>query len=245
MIHYDGVMTYHNPDTVKKMQSSKGFTLVELLVVIAIIVTLAAALIIGVRGAMLKAQKTQCLNTMRSVTTGLTAFTFEYGKPPIPESKALPGQEVDTIFGDPGGLYKNDYIVAVLEGTDRRFTFGGEVWDVARVNPKLETYTTFERSPMKKNGVYEVEGDANSGQLYDPWQKTILIAINVPPYAVDSADGLRDKLMHTWGLAEYADTKPREEQFIIWSYGKDGVKGTAGKAVNQNTYKGSDDVISW
>jgi prepilin-type N-terminal cleavage/methylation domain-containing protein len=241
MIHYAGVMTYNNPNTARRIQSSKGFTLVELLVVIAIIVTLAAALIMGVRGAMLKAQKTQCLNTMRSVTTGLTAFSFDYGRPPIP-TNAPPA---DIVFGKQGGSYRNDYIVAVLEGTEKSFNFEGVVWDVNLVNPKLEPYTQFERSPTKKNGVYELEGDPNSGLLYDPWQKTIMIGINVPPYVEDSAQGVRDKLMFTDGLADYPDTKPREEQFIIWSYGKDGVKGSAGKAVTNNPYKGSDDVISW
>lgn len=113
------------------------------------------------------------------------------------------------------------------------------------MNPNFEEYIIFTRSPDKKNGVFEKEGDPLDGQLYDAWGRTLMIALNVPPYSTDKNNGLNDQWLDTTDLATYSDTFPREESFVTWSYGRDGVKGTAGKAQGSNPYRGSDDVISW
>ncbi len=52
--------------------------------------------------------------------------------------------------------------------------------------------------------------------------------------------------MHTWGLAEYTETKPKEQAYVLWSYGKDKKKGKNAPSVNSVvSLQNSDDVVSW
>jgi hypothetical protein len=52
--------------------------------------------------------------------------------------------------------------------------------------------------------------------------------------------------LDTLGLAVYSDTKPRNESYVIWTYGKDGKKGSEeSKGKKLPPYRGSDDVVSW
>jgi prepilin-type N-terminal cleavage/methylation domain-containing protein len=225
-----------------------GFTLVELLVVIAIILVLTTLIVAGVKRAMLGAQKTQTMNLMRSVNIGLTAFHTEYSKPPLPDQVIAAG--TDIVLGERGGGYSNAYIVAVLEGlgpddTAVRFNFAGGEWQVNAVNKKLEAYFTFPRVQEKKNGAYDRRGDASELELFDAWGNTLMIALNVPPFQTDSQQGVRDRLCYTNTLADYSDTAPREENHVIWSYGKDGAKGNASDQGGSPSFRGSDDVISW
>lgn len=225
-----------------------GFTLVELLIVIAIILVLSALTITGVKKAMLGAQKTQTQNLIRSVNIGLSAFHTEYGKPPLPDLVIAAG--TDIVLGERGGAFSNAYIVAVLEGlgpddTGVRFNFAGGEWQVNTVNKKLESYFTFPRVQQKKNGAYDQVGDASELELFDSWGNTLMIALNVPPFQVESQQGVRDKLLFTNNLANYSDSAPREENHVIWSYGKDGVKGNADRPGDTPPFRGSDDVISW
>lgn len=237
-------LLFYNPMKTKSKFQKKGFTLVELLIVIAIIVSLAALIVAGTRKAILKSQKVSCLNTMRSVGAGLQAYISDRNVPPLPVALRTP-EGIDTVFGSPTGQYPNDYLVAVLEGEDKSFTYGGDPWLTSEVNPNFEEYVKLARTPDKKNGVYDKPGDQLSGRLYDPWGRMLMIAVNVPPYIEVENGGKNDKLMFTDGLTTYPDTRPHEESFVIWSYGKDGVKGTAGKNPAANPYRSSDDVISW
>ena len=59
-------------------------------------------------------------------------------------------------------------------------------------------------------------------------------------------NGQNDKRLHTWGLAEYKETKPKEQSYVFWSYGKDKKKGRNGPNYGSVVaLAGSDDVISW
>ena len=63
---------------------------------------------------------------------------------------------------------------------------------------------------------------------------------------VDFGGGRNDRRLHTWRLAEYKETKPRDQSYVFWSYGKDKKKGNNGATVGAIvSYRGSDDVISW
>jgi prepilin-type N-terminal cleavage/methylation domain-containing protein len=222
----------------------RGFTLVELLVVIAIMVVLATLVVGGVRTAMLKAQKVRALGTIREITTAMTAFSADYNRPPIPpEAMAL--NLPDLIFGQAGTGYTNDLVVAVLEGQDRSLSFAGGNWSTRSINPKLEQYMQFPRTNDKKNGVVNVVGDPLFGQIVDPWGRPYMVAINVPPFNAERSNGVNDRWMETYGLAVYPDYEPRYEPFLVWSYGRDALKGTAGKAAGLNRYQSSDDVGSW
>lgn len=95
-------------------------------------------------------------------------------------------------------------------------------------------------------------GVGEDGKLYDPWGGEVMVAINgfksTDPGAdlVDFSGGQNDRRLHTWGLAEYTETKPKDEDFVFWSYGKDKKKGR--KAASNDMVvplAGSDDVISW
>ena len=63
----------------------RGFTLVELLVVVAIIALLAAIAIPAVTGAINSANRTKCMNNLRTIYTYLQAYAQEHnGQLPIP-----------------------------------------------------------------------------------------------------------------------------------------------------------------
>ena len=227
-----------------RSKQSQGFTLVELLVVIAIIAVLATLIFGSVRSAVLRAHKVRCASAIRDVNTALQTFSADYNRPPIPPG-IQPGGLADVIFGDSSGRYTNDYIVSVLEGEDKPFSFEGGDWSTRNVNPKLEEYFVFPRTLEKKNGVYNVQGDPRFGQILDPWGNPLMIAINVPPFTNERSAGISDRWLETNNLAVYPDSQPRYESFVIWSYGRDGVKGSVGKPDATNRLDASDDVVSW
>ena len=83
--------------------------------------------------------------------------------------------------------------------------------------------------------------------MYDPWGNEVMVGINgfkssnPNDVLVSFNNGQNDERMYTWGLAEYKETKPKDQPYVFWSYGLDKKIGINGK----NTYTSSDDVISW
>jgi prepilin-type N-terminal cleavage/methylation domain-containing protein len=221
-----------------------GFTLVELMVVIAIVAVLAVLITAGANRFIESGRKVQTMAQFRDFQVGMTLFEGDYMKPPIPKSKRDTGW--DTIYGDPGGFYSTQFLVAALAGEDKDFPYIGENFSAKEANPRSESYITFPYAPDNRSGV------GKDGKLYDPWGREIMVAINGMKSSnpahnlVDFNDGQNDRRLHTWGLAEYTDTKPRDQAYVFWSYGKDGKKGKKGEAPNSVVpYAGSDDVISW
>lgn len=211
-----------------------GFTLVELLVVIAIVAVLAALSFSFVNRALLKGQQTSCLNLMRNVEIGLEAYLVEHNRPPLPEVK----DDYDTILGDPGGLYSTAPIIAVLAGGED-LTWDedtGDAFDMDRLNPKRVQYLELNivTSPREP-------GVRQDGKLYDPWGRELMIAINSRVQRTEFNDGYQDETLHTWGLAEWAEIKPGTQDYVMWSYGADGIKGKG----DTQQFKGSDDVKSF
>ncbi|MEI8036828.1 MAG: type II secretion system protein [Verrucomicrobiota bacterium] len=226
----------------RKPREVQGFTLVELLVVLGIIVVLAALSFMGASRFIESGRKVQTLAQFRDFQAGLASFEVDYMKPPIPEDKRPQGH--DTIYGDPNGLYHNGFLVSVLVGVSKEFAYGGETFRVDAVNLLKQSYVEFPFKGDKKGGV------GPDGNLYDPWGAEIIVAVNgfkgTDLDLVDFNNGTSDTRLHTWGLAEYTDTKPRNQSYVFWSYGKDKKKGKNG--ANPGTilpYAGSDDVISW
>ncbi len=221
-----------------------GFTLIEILVSIGIIALLALFAFVGTTGYIEKGRKSKASAQFRDFKVGLSLFEADYQKPPIPKSKRDTGW--DTIYGDPGGFYSNDFLVAALAGEDRDYPYVGESFATRDVNPLQQCYMKFPFAADKKSGV----GD--DGILYDPWGREVMVAINgfesvnSPGSLSEFSGGQNDKRLYTWGLAEYTDTKPRSESYVFWSYGKDGEKGKNGESVSSIVpLRGSDDVVSW
>jgi prepilin-type N-terminal cleavage/methylation domain-containing protein len=221
-----------------------GFTLVELLVVILTLAVLAALLSAGANRFIENSRKVKAMAQFRDFQVGMSLFEGDYQKPPIPKSKRDTGW--DTIYGDPGGNYSNQFLISALAGEDKDFPYKGENFSSRDVNPRNESYMTFPFAPEKKSGV------GSDGRLYDPWGGEVMVAINgfLAHYAttgmVDFNNGQNDRRLHTWGLAEYKETKPKDQSYVFWSYGKDRKKGK--KAPNNQhvvPLRGSDDVISW
>ncbi len=211
--------------------ASKGFTLVELLIVIAIVAVLAVLTFIGSSRFIENGRKVQALAQMRDFQVGMSLFEVDYTKPPIPASKRDTGS--DTIYGDPGGNDTTQFLISALAGEDKDYLRG-------------EAYIIFKSSPDNKGGV------GKDGRLYDPWGGELMVAIN--GFRSNNSDdtlvpfngGQNDSRLHTWGLAEYKETKPNEQAYVFWSYGKDKKKGKKGASYGQVVpYTGSDDVISW
>lgn len=221
----------------------RGFTLVELLVVISIIAVLAVLVAMGSRKFIESGRKVQALAQFRDFKVGMTLFEGDYQRPPVPSNKKDNGW--DTIYGNPDPLYHNDFLVSVLAGEDKDYPYQGNVnFSTKQTNPRGEAYMTFPLAPDKKGGVGE------DGILYDPWGREIMVAVNslnAPnEELVDFNNGHNDRRLHTWGLAEYTDTKPRDQSFVFWSYGKDGKKGNnAANYWDKVPHAGSDDVVSW
>jgi prepilin-type N-terminal cleavage/methylation domain-containing protein len=221
-----------------------GFTLMELLVVIVIVVTLAVISFYGSSRMIESGRKVKTLAQFRDFAIGMTSFEMDYTRPPIPRSKRDTGW--DTIYGDPGGMYSNAFLVSALAGEDKDYPYIGESFSSKEVNPRGEAYMTFPAAPDKKAGV------GPDGRLYDPWGGEIMVAINgfksTSPrdVLVDFNGGQNDRRLHTWGLAEYTETNPRDQAYVFWSYGKDRRKGKNAKKFGDVVpLAGSDDVISW
>ena len=225
----------------------QGFTLVELLVVIAIIGVLALVGVVGMSRFIENGRKVQTLALIRDFQVGMALFENDYTKPPIPKSKRDTGW--DTIYGDPAGTYSTQFLVSALAGEDKDFPFKDEKFSSKDVNPKQESYMIFKYATEKKGGV------GKDGKLYDPWGAELIVAINglksTEPGDVlvdfnTRESGKNDRRLHTWKLAEYKETKPRDQSYVFWSYGKDKKKGNNGATVGLIvSYRGSDDVISW
>jgi hypothetical protein len=215
-----------------------------LLVVILIIVVLAVQVTAGANRFIENGRKVKAMAQFRDFQVGMTLFEGDYQKPPIPKSKRDTGW--DTIYGDPGGNYTTQFLVSALAGEDKDFPYKGENFSSKDVNPRNESYMTFPFAADKKSGV------GTDGKLYDPWGGEVMVAINgflgnfATAGLADFNNGQNDRRLHTWGLAEYKETKPKDQSYVFWSYGKDKKKGkkapTYGSVV---PLRGSDDVISW
>jgi prepilin-type N-terminal cleavage/methylation domain-containing protein len=221
---------------------SKGFTLVELMVVILIILVLAMLVTLGANRFLEKGRKVQAMAQFRDFQVGMSLFEGDYQKPPIPKEKRDYGWDI--IYSDPNGDAKNGFLVGVLAGEDKDYPYQGRSFSTKDTNPRAEAYMTFPFAPNKKSGV------GKDGNLYDPWGHEVLVAVNslsAPGQdLLDSNGGNNDRLLSTFRFGEYTDTKPKEQSFVFWSYGKDGKKGKSAPN-NQSVVPlvGSDDVISW
>lgn len=229
--------------TTRTRHLASGFTLVELLIVIVIIAALVALSFVGIGKFTDKGRMVQALAQFRDIETAMRGFETENNRPLLPTQERMAGR--DTVFGDVGGQYSNDFVVAVLTGgapTPWRATD----FSIKEVNPRSETYLEFPYSERNMNGV------GRDGALYDPWGREVMIAINAfkgpsndAPLR-DENGGENDRILETYRVGEYRDTKPRDQSFVFWSFGKDGKKGNGAptKTARVN-YKGSDDVASW
>lgn len=222
-----------------------GFTLVELLVVIAIIAILATVVMVGVPRWMDQSRKVTALTQMKEMRLGFAAFEAENGRRPLlSEERRKKGE--DTVYGVKGGKLSNAIVVSVLSGEVVGRSPATEDLKVEDYCKKVEKYASFKPATKGRNGV----GD--DGVLYDPWGTEWMIAVNAfnapGQDLVDfnkSNPGKNDKFLFTDGLAEYADSKPTDQEFVIWTYGKNGKMGSGEKVKGGARLQGSDDVVSW
>lgn len=208
-----------------------GFTLVELLVVVVIVAALSSLVFMMSTRAIGRAERAKVIQQMRDVGLGIEAYVVDYKRPPIPESKRITGW--DTIYGDPGGNYGNESLMAALLGENNDFpTNTDEIFNSRDMNPRQNNYFTPVVVSDNKSGIGQ-----DDGKFYDAWGRELMFAINTPPFDSEFSNGQNDKRMMTWGLAEWSDKQPRHQSYVIWSYGKDGEKSEA--------YAGADDVANF
>jgi len=216
----------HSPSHLHTQNRYTGFTLVELLVVIAIIAVLAALTFSVINRAILKGQQASCLNLMRNVEVGMESYLIEHNRPPLPREKIQGGH--DTPFGDSGGKYSTAPIVAVLAGGEAMTWIEdtGDESDISYLNPNGVQYLELTLANKGEAGLRE------DGKIYDPWARELMIGVNAR---------LNGDPLTTYGLAEWQEIKPRDQDFVMWSYGADGVKGKG----ESESFSGSDDVKSF
>ncbi|BCX49921.1 general secretion pathway protein GspG [Haloferula helveola] len=206
----------------------RGFTLIELLVVIVIVAALATLAFMFSQRALLKGQKVTVMQQMRDVSTGMEAYSLDYKRPPVPQSRLDTG--TDTVYGNPEGEFGSEIIIGALLGENDTYETGtDEIFSAREINPRENQYIAVEIVDDNRGGV-----GAKDGKFYDLWGNEIMFAINTPAYREEDNDGRYDKILHTFGLGEWKDKKPRFERYAMWSYGKDGEKG--------EFYSKSDDV---
>ena len=211
----------------------RGFTLVELLVVIAIIAVLASAGFAAGNAAIQKAKKVTALASATAIESAVNNFFTEYGSMPkdgTSDTKVKTDTDVSLIT-----------VLLGLEGS------GAGI-----LNTRAVKFLSVKEGKANKGGlIYNTNGTSVKG-LYDPWGGEVMVAINgfksnqSSSVLVDFNNGQNDRRLHTWGLAEYKETKPKDQSYVFWSYGKDRKKGK--KAANNQSVvplTGSDDVISW
>lgn len=206
-------------------RNNLGFTLVEILVVIAIIAVLASLTFTVSIRVMHKAEKVTCTNLMRNWGMALESYYADYNRFPLPKEK----KNEDTIFGDTNGYYSTAPLVAALTGAEVTTLVenNGDTFDINYLNPSRDIYIEPTLSTSKKEGgIYE------DGKLYDPWGRELMFALN------SRKDGAT---LDTWGFADWDEVKPRDEDYVIWSYGRDGKHGKG----DNKKFAGSDDVKSF
>lgn len=228
-------------------RQARGFTLIELLVVITIIGVLSTIAMVGTPRIIEKGRKVQALAQFRELAVGFAAYDGDSNSPLIPYEQRAAGQ--DTVYGDVGGEFSNGIVVAVLGGQAGNLAYHPLDYNVKDINPKEEVYMIFKVADKKKNGV------TPDGVLNDPWGRQLMFAVNAFKSTNSNAvlveknntnPGKNDSYLDTKDLAVYSDTEPRDQSFVVWSYGKDGKKGgEEGRNRKPPPYNGSDDVISW
>lgn len=215
----------------------RGFTLIELLVSLVIIAILAIVSLAVFNQGVERARKATCQGLIRNMGIGITNYQSENFKVPAPATR----KSWDTVYGNAGGSYDSVWLVAVLTGGEGAFTdTDGSTSNASDANPEGTVYVELPFAPDNQEGVGE------DGKLYDPWGRELMVAINSPVQATDFADGYQDKILYTYELAEYENTKPTYQDWVSWSYGDDGVIGSQQDDGSGNAkLPGSDDVISW
>ena len=127
--------------TFRRNRTTRGFTVVEILVVILIVSVLAVLIAAGTGWLIENGRKVQAMAQFRDFQVGMTLIEGDYQKPPIPSSKRDTGW--DTIYGDPGGNYSTQFLVAALAGEDKDFPYVGENFSTNSVNPRNDSYMVF------------------------------------------------------------------------------------------------------
>ena len=198
-----------------------AFTLIELLVVIAIIAILVGLLFPAFKAVQNQAKSTQAKNDLTQIVNAVNAFYTDYGKYPL-----CSGVTIDTTYGPSAGTSNSDPFYSL-----RAVTAGCNslVGGAPAVNPRQ---IVFIGPPYVKN---DTVGNRRSGvsptdgQFYDPWGI---------PYNVRIDGNYDNQMTNPYNANTGAGPSPLNFGAIAWSFGNDGVQGTA-------NFSASDDVISW
>ena len=215
----------HNAALMQKgPRDASGFTLLELMVVILVMATLVALAFPVFQGVLDRARKLQAKNDLTQLVTAINAFNTEYGRYP------LAAQGSDASF-----ISDNSDVINAL----RAVALGANASDA--LNPRK---VVFFSAPDVKDPANPRGGVTATGIYYDPWGRDI----NLPEAGVYHirVDGNYDNSVANAYIDGSAGGDPNNsyalrQGVIAWTLGKDKKLGKDGN----NSFTGSDDMISW
>jgi len=213
---------------------TRAFTFIEMLVTMTLVAILAGIAYPAFISIMERARKTQAKNDLTQIVTAVNAFYTDYGRYPASATATDDSCFSWNIPGAPQTGPYNDKLLNELRACTATDTSCSAA---ASLNTRQIVYLSppIVQDPSNpKSGIGTIDLSSPKGTYYDPWGVPYNVEIDT-----NYDNGVPNPYVALGGSGAGVD--PVRQGVIGWSNGKDLQVGTNGN----NTYTGSNDVISW